>query len=99
MSLSGFPHSRQSRLARGVISPQNGHILCDPTCWTGGASVVRNFPNRSAIEASLLRSRFRNEPLYVGWTGSIGSPSLDFGPDSALIRRIKGVRIIDSAGH
>jgi hypothetical protein len=28
---SAFPHSRQNRLARGVIRPQNGHILCDRT--------------------------------------------------------------------
>jgi hypothetical protein len=27
MALSDFPHSRQNRLARGVINPQNGHIL------------------------------------------------------------------------
>jgi hypothetical protein len=26
-----FPHSKQNRPDRGVISLQNGHILCDPT--------------------------------------------------------------------
>jgi len=26
---SDFPHSRQDLLDRGVINPQNGHILCD----------------------------------------------------------------------
>jgi hypothetical protein len=25
--LSGFPHSMHNRLARGVINPQDGHIL------------------------------------------------------------------------
>ncbi len=70
-ALSGLPHSKQSRLARGVINPQNGHILCDPTCWAWGASVDRNLLNRSAMEASRLRSRWRNEPSM----GSIDAPS------------------------
>jgi hypothetical protein len=26
---SDFPHSRQEVFARGVINPQNGHILCN----------------------------------------------------------------------
>ncbi len=26
---SDFPHSRQDDFDRGVIKPQNGHILCD----------------------------------------------------------------------
>jgi hypothetical protein len=26
---SDFPHSRHDDLERAVISPQNGHILCD----------------------------------------------------------------------
>jgi len=28
MALSDFPHSRHNRFARGVINPQDGHILC-----------------------------------------------------------------------
>src|SRR5580698_455465 len=102
MAMSGFPHSRQSRLARGVINPQNGHILCDPTCWAGGASIARVFPNQSATEASRLRSRLRNEPPNKGWIGSIVSPSLVFDPDCALFCRIefRWTRngIIDSVG-
>ena len=26
---SDFPHSKQDDFDRGVINPQNGHILCD----------------------------------------------------------------------
>jgi len=45
--VSDFPHSRQTRLARGVISPQNGHILCERTSSACGlnnvSNVLRNF--------------------------------------------------------
>jgi hypothetical protein len=78
---SGFPHSKQNRLARGVINPQNGHILCEPICCAWGASVARTFPNKSAMEASRLRSRLRNEPLRnEPWMGSIDLPSLHLSP-------------------
>jgi len=54
--LSDFPHSRQTRLARGVISPQNGHILCDRTSWVRGRKLASNFPRNSRREA---RRRWR----------------------------------------
>jgi hypothetical protein len=54
-ALSDFPHSRQTRLARGVISPQNGHILCDRTSWPRGRKVASNFPRNSRREARRRR--------------------------------------------
>jgi len=53
-ALSDFPHSRQKRLARGVINPQNGHILCSRTSWTWGFIIFNSFPRRSNAEASRL---------------------------------------------
>jgi hypothetical protein len=35
MARSDFPHSKQNLWARGVISPQNGHIRWDWNCWLG----------------------------------------------------------------
>jgi len=34
--LSDFPHSRHNRFARGVIKPQNGHILWARNGWGCG---------------------------------------------------------------
>ena len=68
MGLRTFPHSRQLLLCRGVIRPQNGHILCDGTSRICGVSVVSSFPNRSPRNASRLRRRRR----YGRRTGSIG---------------------------
>ncbi len=45
--LSDLPHSRQNRLARGVISPQNGHILCDWNCWDCGLNNASNFGKKA----------------------------------------------------
>jgi hypothetical protein len=53
--MSDFPHSRQNRLARGVISPQNGHILCDRTSGVRDLKIATSFPRNSLMEASLLK--------------------------------------------
>jgi hypothetical protein len=71
-ALSDFPHSRQTRLARGVISPQNGHILCDRTSSLRGLKIASNVPRNFRAEA---RRRPRD-----GRYGSIRfSPPLDLG--------------------
>jgi hypothetical protein len=67
-----FPHSRQDGFDRGVINPQNGHILCDRTSRACGASTASGFRNKSAMKASRLRSRLPNGRR----TGSIDPPSL-----------------------
>src|ERR1700746_2998333 len=41
--LSDLPHSRQNRLARGVIKPQNGHTLCDWNSSDLGFNIANNF--------------------------------------------------------
>src|SRR5437667_12909005 len=67
-----FPHSKQDVLAREVINPQNGHILCDRNSRAGGLSVANSFPNNAVLKARRLRSRLRNGRK----TGSINPPSL-----------------------
>jgi len=57
---SDLPHSRQDELDRGVISPQNGHILCDAYPRTGGASVANSLETEAAKVANLLRKRSRS---------------------------------------
>jgi hypothetical protein len=34
-------------LARGVIKPQNGHILCDWNCPASGLSIARSLPKKA----------------------------------------------------
>jgi hypothetical protein len=58
-ALIDFPHSRQTRLARGVISPQNGHILCNRTSWICGLSLDSNSRRDSRTEASRRRREGR----------------------------------------
>jgi len=61
-ALNGFPHSRQNRLARGVINPQNGHILCDWNCWASGMSSVRSHAKKATTGfITLLFSAQRND--------------------------------------
>jgi hypothetical protein len=38
-----FPHSRQQVFVRGVINPQNGHILCDAKPRFDGADDANSF--------------------------------------------------------
>jgi len=68
--LSILPHSKQDILARDVINPQNGHILCDRTSRARGISPATSFLNRSLAKASRLRTRARRK------TGFINPPSL-----------------------
>ena len=58
-ALSDFPHSRQNRLARGVISPQNGHTICNRTSWGCGLSIANNLPRNSQAETSRRRREGR----------------------------------------
>jgi hypothetical protein len=60
-SVSDFPHSRQTRLARGVIRPQNGQILCDRTSWTCGLNVANNVARNCHADARRRRDgRYRS---------------------------------------
>src|SRR5256885_14887770 len=55
--LRALPHSRQHLFWRGVINPQNGHILCNLKFWFSGLGVARELINKSAMKASFLRKR------------------------------------------
>ena len=61
-----MPHSRQERFARGVINPQNGHILCVPIWGPSVLRILNSFRMKSTVEASRLRK--------VGRYGSIDLP-------------------------
>jgi hypothetical protein len=69
-ALSGFPHSKQSRLARGVINPQDGHILCERTSCTGGRKTFRNAPKESHAEPRRRRREGRNGSIDSTFAGS-----------------------------
>jgi hypothetical protein len=67
--LSNLPHSRQDILRRDVISPQNGHILCDEK--------PRRFPlnkflNESVTMANTACARTNNRFM----TGSMAETPL-----------------------
>jgi len=64
-ALSDFPHSKQTRLARGVISPQNGHILCNRTSLARGRKVASSFPRNSLIEARRRRTEGRYGSISI----------------------------------
>ena len=55
--MRALPHSRQHLLWRGVINPQNGHILCALKFWSAGLSVALELINESAMLASFIRKR------------------------------------------
>ena len=79
-----FPHSRQDVLDRGVINPQNGHILADGKLRTGGASEANILETDPVMRASRLRKSSRN------WrrTGSIRYPLRSFShPHGSVMRR------------
>jgi hypothetical protein len=67
-----LPHSRQNVFRRGVINPQNGHILCDRTSRARGVNIASSFPHQSAMKASRRRARLRKGRS----TGSIHLPLL-----------------------
>jgi len=76
---SDFPHSRQEVCARGVINPQNGHILCDAKPRTGGATDANSFETDLPTLANLLRRRSRNRSRVVCITSSPAFFSLKYG--------------------
>jgi hypothetical protein len=47
-------------MSRGVINPQNGHILCDLKPRACGLSSSSSLINESAMKASFLHKRLRN---------------------------------------
>jgi hypothetical protein len=57
---SDFPHSRQDVFDRDVISPQNGHILCDAKPRTGGVTDANSFETDALIRLRRLLMRSRN---------------------------------------
>jgi hypothetical protein len=67
--LSNLPHSRQDILRRDVISPQNGHILCDekPRRFP-----PNNFLNESVTMANTACARTNNRFM----TGSMAETPL-----------------------
>jgi len=71
-ALSDFPHSRQTRLARGVIIPQNGHILCNRTSWLCGLKTVTIFSTNSRREARRRRREGRYGSIRFHPCGGLG---------------------------
>ncbi len=67
-----FPHSRQTRLALGVISPQNGHIICTRTSWTRGLSV----PSALARDCHADASRRPRDGRNLSIDSPLPSPRL-----------------------
>jgi hypothetical protein len=57
---SDFPHSRQDDLERGVINPQNGHILCDAKPRAGGVIDANSFAKDALNAVNRLRNRSLN---------------------------------------
>jgi hypothetical protein len=57
---SDFPHSRQDDLERGVINPQNGHILCDAKPRAGGATDAISFEKDALMAVARLHHRSLN---------------------------------------
>ena len=101
--LSDFPHSRQTRLARGVISPQNGHILCNRTSWVRGRKIANNFPRNSRREARRRRRGGRYDSIRFHLCGEFAdcaNPTI-FNDDRArpmILCRIAHIsRILQSA--
>ena len=56
---SDFPHSKQHVLERGVISPQNGHILADGWPRPAGVSDANRFKTEALTPVCHLRKRSR----------------------------------------
>jgi len=57
MTPSGLPHSKHNGLPRGVIKPQDGHILCFPKAGAAGLTIPSNFVNEPRMTAIRLRKR------------------------------------------
>jgi len=45
-AVNGLPHSKQLGFSRGVINPQDGHILCDRTPATCGFTLRIQWSSR-----------------------------------------------------
>jgi hypothetical protein len=79
---SDFPHSRQEAFARGVINPQNGHILCDAKARPDGLRDDNNFETEALTPLTLMRYRVfqRSRVLFIR-----ASPTTDDGRSGATI--------------
>jgi hypothetical protein len=64
---SVFPHSRQEVLKRGVINPQNGHILDDAKPRPDGLRDDHAFETEALKVATRLRKRThaRSRVLFI----------------------------------
>jgi ribosomal protein S27AE len=71
----------QDALARGVINPQDGHIVCERKSRGRVVTIVNSFRKESTAEITPLRSLSRNGRRY----DSIVSPS--FFCERRLFRR------------
>jgi hypothetical protein len=60
-----LPHSRQDDLDRGVISPQNGHTLCDAKPWARSLNGSMRLRMDALILMILLRTASRNSSKLV----------------------------------
>jgi hypothetical protein len=67
MTLSGLPHSKHNGFPRGVIKPQDGHILCVPQAGAAGLTIPNNFVNEPRMSAIRLRKplRLRRSPIEL----------------------------------
>jgi hypothetical protein len=63
-------------LARDVINPQNGHILCDANPATGGASDA----DSSEMDALMFTRRLRRRSRNLRKALSIGDHLCSFSP-------------------
>jgi len=78
-----LPHSKQHALERGVIRPQNGHIVCNREPLLTGLSVASSFANQSDMEANRLRLRIRSAFEFI----DLHSPYLSVKSGSRLAQR------------
>jgi hypothetical protein len=85
-TIRGLPHSMQCAFDRGVISPQDGHILCpDPATSDFVSCFQRNSRTVTARKAD--RSKYN---LRLSKASLLGESSID--PSESLIRvRHRGV--------
>jgi hypothetical protein len=57
---SDLPHTRHEVFERGVINPQNGHILCDAKPRTGGVTAANRLAKDALVEAIRRRKLSRH---------------------------------------